>query len=94
MPKAALIRDIQQLQATVATRNGSHGEDCYCDACKEARVKELDSLFQRIQAAEPWPTGKIDETTQPEFCHMIHEIMQNLTGQDDKELPDRNGRQP
>jgi hypothetical protein len=32
----------------VATRNGSHGEDCYCASCVATRVEQLDTLCDRI----------------------------------------------
>jgi hypothetical protein len=44
-----------------------------------ATVQDLDDLFDRLQAQPPWPDGKIDETTQPQFCKMIGEILDELS---------------
>jgi hypothetical protein len=99
MAKATVIRDIQRLQAMVASPNGHgyngrHDETCYCAACKEARVKKLDRLYDRIEQMPPWPRGLISPETTPELCETIHaafrEALQQARGRAGQEggLPD------
>jgi hypothetical protein len=80
MAKGALIRDIRQLQEMVAALNGHRHVQGAKFVADPVTVEQLDELFDRLQEQPPWPTGRIDEDTQPELIRALREAYQEVFG--------------
>jgi hypothetical protein len=83
------MKNILQRLERLEGKNGQHRGYFGAKYVENPTTKEdLDDLFDDLQNELPWPTGRIDEETQPEFCQMIREILKELLG------PHRNGDTP